>query len=33
MLVIGLTGGMGMGKTSAAAHFAARGIEVFDADA
>jgi len=33
MLVIGLTGGMGMGKTSAAAHFTARGIDVFDADA
>jgi len=33
MLVIGLTGGMGMGKTSAAAHFTARGIKVFDADA
>ncbi len=33
MLVIGLTGGMGMGKTAAAAHFTARGIKVFDADA
>jgi dephospho-CoA kinase len=33
MLVVGLTGGMGMGKTSAAAHLRARGIPVFDADA
>jgi dephospho-CoA kinase len=33
MLVVGLTGGIGMGKTSAAAHFWRRGIAVFDADA
>jgi dephospho-CoA kinase len=33
MLVVGLTGGMGMGKSAAAERFAEHGIPVFNADA
>ena len=33
MLIVGLTGSLGMGKTTAAAHLRARGLPVFDTDA